>query len=74
MKNCACAGTRSAVHPNDELLTSEEMAESMRISKDTLYKWTCNGRFAPPGLIKLPNGQLRITRADLMAWLRGLTV
>lgn len=59
------------VHYNDELLDTEKMAEDLGISINTLYKWTSSGRFNPPGLIRLPNRQLRITRAELRAWARG---
>jgi excisionase family DNA binding protein len=59
------------VHYNDELLNTDEMAADLGISKATLYKWTSSGRFNPPGLIRLPNRQLRITRAELRAWARG---
>jgi excisionase family DNA binding protein len=48
-------------------LTVVEVCEELQIAQSTFYEWRTKG--TGPHCIKLPNGQLRIRRADLEAWL-----
>jgi predicted DNA-binding transcriptional regulator AlpA len=55
----------------DELLTVEQVLDELGgVSRRTFYRWRELGR-APKGL-KLPNGELRIWRSELSAWLTSL--
>jgi excisionase family DNA binding protein len=55
----------------DELLTVDQvLAELGGVSRRTFYRWREIGK-APAG-IKLPNGEIRIYRSDLEAWLYSL--
>ncbi|WP_433463319.1 helix-turn-helix transcriptional regulator [Spirillospora sp. CA-128828] len=55
----------------DELLTVDQVLEALGgISRRTFYRWREIGK-APAG-IKLPNGEIRIYRNDLDAWLWSL--
>lgn len=55
----------------DELLTvAEVLAELGGVSRRTFYRWREIGK-APTGL-RLPNGELRIYRSELNAWLNSL--
>ena len=54
-------GTRA---PN---LTVAEVCEELRVARSTFYEWRAKHR--APRCIKLPNGEMRIRRADLDAWL-----
>jgi predicted DNA-binding transcriptional regulator AlpA len=56
----------------DELLTVRELlAELGGVSRRTFYGWRELGD--APRCIKLPNGELRVWRSDLLAWLRART-
>ncbi|WP_329089328.1 helix-turn-helix transcriptional regulator [Streptosporangium sp. NBC_01469] len=48
-------------------LTVPEVCEELRISRSTFYDWRAKGR--APRCITLPNGSLRVRRADLDRWL-----
>lgn len=48
-------------------LTVSEVSSALRVPRATFYRWRQH-RVAPPA-VRLPNGQLRIHRADLLAWL-----
>ena len=48
-------------------LTVTEVSLALRVPRATFYRWRQH-RLAPPA-VRLPNGQLRIHRADLLAWL-----
>jgi excisionase family DNA binding protein len=50
-----------------ERLTVREVCAELRISRSTFYEWRAKGR--APRCIKLPNGDLRIRRAELDRWL-----
>lgn len=50
-----------------ERLTVPEVCTELRISRSTFYEWRAKGR--APRCIKLPNGDLRIRRAELDRWL-----
>jgi predicted site-specific integrase-resolvase len=48
----------------------EVLAELNGVSRDTFYRWRQLG-VAPPA-IRLPNGELRIKRAEFVRWLDNL--
>lgn len=48
-------------------LTVAEVCEDLQIAQSTFYEWRTKG--TGPRCIKLPNGQLRVRRTDLEAWL-----
>lgn len=48
-------------------LTVAELCTELRIARSTFYDWRAK-KTAPP-CIKLPNGELRVRRSDLDAWL-----
>lgn len=56
-----------------ELLSIEqvcaELGGDQPIARSTFYNWRATGR--GPKCIKLPNGDLRVRRADLDRWLDG---
>ena len=54
----------------DELLTIEEVIAELRVPRSTFYRWREQG--IGPRAMKLPNGSVRIRRAALDEWLRGL--
>jgi len=54
--------------PNEKLTLAEVCAE-LRIERSTFYDWRAKGR--APRCLKLPNGEIRITRHDLDAWLES---
>lgn len=53
-----------------EHLTVADVCDELGISRSTFYDWRAK-RKAPPCL-RLPNGDLRIRRADLDDWLAAL--
>ncbi len=55
----------------DELLSVAEVLQELGgVSRRTFYRWREIGK-APQGL-RLPNGELRIYRSELDAWLETL--
>ena len=55
----------------DELLTVDQVLEELGgISRRTFYRWRETGH--APEAIRLPNGELRIWRSELVSWLNGL--
>ena len=55
----------------DELLTiSQVLALLGDVPRRTFYRWRETGK--APEALRLPNGELRIWRSDLDAWLRRL--
>ena len=60
-----------AVDPNEKL-TVRELCVELKISRSTFYDWRQKGR--GPRCIRLPNGDLRISRRDLDAWLGARAV
>lgn len=50
-----------------EQITIAELCAELKISRSTFYDWRAKGR--APRCLKLPNGDLRIRRTDLDAWL-----
>jgi predicted DNA-binding transcriptional regulator AlpA len=53
-----------------EMLSVAEVIGMLKVSRRTFYRWR-ELRIAPES-IRLPNGELRITRAALAAWLDDL--
>ncbi|GAA2870476.1 hypothetical protein GCM10010517_30700 [Streptosporangium fragile] len=51
-------------------LTVAEFCAELGISRSTFYDWRAKGR--APRCLKLPNGDLRIRRADYERWLTSL--
>lgn len=49
------------------MLTVPEVCAELQISRSTFYDWRQKGR--APRCITLPNGSLRVRRADLDRWL-----
>jgi excisionase family DNA binding protein len=54
----------------DELLTLDEVAAELKVSREALYRWRRRGT-GPPS-IRLPGGVVRIRRSALTGWLRAL--
>ncbi|WP_199439297.1 helix-turn-helix transcriptional regulator [Umezawaea beigongshangensis] len=55
-----------------ERLTVAQFCAEMGISRSTFYDWKAKGR--APRCRKLPNGELRIDRADIESWYDALEV
>ena len=55
--------------PQDRL-TIAQLCNELGISRSTFYEWRAKGR--APRCIKLPNGQIRIRRAEFERWLGSL--
>ncbi|WP_062440015.1 helix-turn-helix transcriptional regulator [Herbidospora daliensis] len=53
--------------PTPRMLTLVDLCEELQISRSTFYDRRAKGR--APKCLKLPNGDLRIRRADLDHWL-----
>ncbi|MGL5824573.1 MAG: helix-turn-helix transcriptional regulator [Nocardioides sp.] len=69
------ARRRPTTHPQttavEEHLTIPEVCAELKTSRSTFYYWRQTGR--APQCIRLPNGELRITRTDLHTWLQAHT-
>jgi len=48
-------------------LTLSQLCAELQTARSTFYDWRAKGR--APKCIKLPNGDLRVRRADLDRWL-----
>ncbi len=57
-------------NPAGKPLTVAELCAELGISRSTFYDWRQKGR--APRCLKLPNGDLRIRRADFDRWLNSL--
>jgi excisionase family DNA binding protein len=55
--------------PQDRL-TIPQLCNELGISRSTFYEWRAKGR--APRCIKLPNGEIRIRRAEFERWLDSL--
>jgi predicted DNA-binding transcriptional regulator AlpA len=53
--------------PRKDFLTLAEFLAELAVPKSTFFRWKAIGE--APRTYKLPNGQLRIRRADFDAWL-----
>ena len=47
-----------------------QLCKELGISRSTFYEWRAKGR--APRCIKLPNGEIRIRRAEFERWLDSL--
>jgi predicted DNA-binding transcriptional regulator AlpA len=56
---------------HDELLTIAEVLAELQVARSTFDTWRNVG--SAPECIKLPNGQIRIRRRALDAWLASRT-
>ena len=54
----------------EDRLTIAQLCNELGISRSTFYEWRAKGR--APRCIKLPNGQIRIRRAEFERWLDSL--
>lgn len=55
----------------DEILTVDQVLDELGgVSRRTFYRWRELGR--APESFRLPNGELRIYRSDLDAWISNL--
>ena len=61
--------TLARMSPADKL-TLAQLCDELQIARSTFYEWRAKGR--APKCIKLPNGDLRVRRADLERCLAGL--
>jgi len=48
-------------------LTITALCEELEVARSTFYEWRAKGR--APRCIRLPNGEIRVRRADLESWL-----
>jgi hypothetical protein len=55
---------------DDELLTVAEVIAELRVPRSTWYQWRQLGK--APRVFKLPNGEIRVRRSVLNAWLASL--
>lgn len=63
-------GRRHVSTRRDELLTVDQLLEELGgISRRTFFRWCELGR--APHCVKLPNGELRVWRSELLTWLRS---
>jgi len=51
-------------------LTIAEVCEDLGIARSTFYEWRAKG--TAPRCIKLPNGEIRVRRAEYERWLHSL--
>lgn len=51
-------------------LTVEQFCEELEVARSTFYEWRAKG--CGPRCIRLPNGKIRIRRAELDRWLEAL--
>lgn len=52
-----------------EQVTIAELCAELKISRSTFYDWRAKGR--APECLRLPNGDIRVLRSDLDAWLQS---
>jgi len=55
----------------ENLLTVEEFCETYKVARSTFYDWRAKGR--APKCQNLPNGELRIRRAEADRWFNACT-
>ncbi len=61
-------GRRSSIA--DDLLTMAEVLAELKVARSTFDTWRVLG--LAPECIKIPNGQIRVRRSALNAWLAEL--
>ncbi len=66
-RHMAAAALIPLTRKSRDKLTVAEVCEDLQIAQSTFYEWRTKG--TGPRCIKLPNGQLRVRRTDLEAWL-----
>jgi excisionase family DNA binding protein len=66
----AIPGGRDDRRNPDELLSVAEVAAELKISRRTFYRW--RELHIGPASIRLPNGEIRVPRTALDAWLDNL--
>ena len=54
-------------NPVDELLSVADICTELKVSRRTFYRW--RELHIGPNAIKLPNGEIRVPRSSLVAWL-----
>jgi predicted DNA-binding transcriptional regulator AlpA len=59
-----------AIRPTRTRLTIADICADLGVSRSTFYEWRAKGR--GPRCIKLPNGDIRINRAEYERWLTTL--
>jgi excisionase family DNA binding protein len=52
----------------DELLTVDELADLLKVTRQTIYAWRADRTTGPPA-IKVGGNRLRFRRRDVDAWL-----
>lgn len=63
------APTLPSQRSGDALLKVKEVLEILDIERSTFYDWRAKRR--APRCVKLPNGQLRVRRSVLDAWIEA---
>lgn len=63
-------GTPRSVAAGAEQLTVDQLCEELQVARSTFYQWRQVGK--GPRCVRLPNGAIRVRRADLDSWLAGL--
>ncbi|GIG03296.1 helix-turn-helix transcriptional regulator [Catellatospora citrea] len=63
------APTLPGQRSGDALLKVKEVLEILDIERSTFYDWRAKRR--APRCVKLPNGQLRVRRSVLDAWIEA---
>ena len=64
------APVRTANPRTSTRLTIADICIDLGVSRSTFYEWRAKGR--GPRCIKLPNGDIRINRAEYERWLKTL--
>jgi predicted DNA-binding transcriptional regulator AlpA len=56
----------------NRLMTTKEVLAELggTVDRNVFYRWRATGR--APASLKLPNGELRFRRSDVLAWLDSL--
>jgi predicted DNA-binding transcriptional regulator AlpA len=71
MKTAARADSvDSGAAVNRRRLTIADICADLGVSRSTFYEWRTKGR--GPRCLKLPNGDIRVNRAEYERWLRSL--
>ena len=59
--------TSSKAHAGRRHLSISDVCEELGVARSTFYQWRQLGK--APRCIKLPNGEIRVRRADFDTWL-----
>lgn len=71
MSCLGCSSGRDTTVRQTDMLKLSEVLQVLRMSRAGFYRMRSRGQ--APRMHKLPNGHLRVRRADLDAWLDKLT-